>query len=60
MQPGQRVVVVSTANGLKFTEFKLAYHEGRLPGGAPTPRANAPTVMEPDVERIAAAIAAMK
>src|SRR5207253_10976470 len=25
----QRVVVVSTANGLKFTEFKLAYHERR-------------------------------
>ena len=27
----ERVVVVSTAHGLKFTEFKRAYHEGRLP-----------------------------
>ena len=27
---GERVAVVSTAHGLKFTEFKAAYHEGRL------------------------------
>ena len=27
-----RVVVISTANGLKFTDFKLQYHEGRLDG----------------------------
>ncbi len=26
------VVVISTANGLKFTDFKVAYHEGALPG----------------------------
>jgi threonine synthase len=25
------VVVVSTANGLKFADFKVAYHEARLP-----------------------------
>jgi threonine synthase len=29
---GERVVVISTANGLKFTDFKVGYHEGRLPG----------------------------
>jgi threonine synthase len=29
---GQRVVVISTANGLKFTDFKIGYHEERLPG----------------------------
>ena len=28
--PEQRVVVVSTANGLKFTDFKIRYHEGKL------------------------------
>ncbi len=28
----ETVVVVSTAHGLKFTEFKLAYHEARIPG----------------------------
>jgi threonine synthase len=27
-----RVVVISTANGLKFTDFKLKYHEGALEG----------------------------
>src|SRR5690348_6100125 len=26
----QKVVVISTANGLKFTDFKVDYHEGRL------------------------------
>jgi threonine synthase len=27
-----RVVVMSTAHGLKFSDFKVGYHEGRLPG----------------------------
>ena len=27
---GQRVVVISTASGLKFADFKVGYHEGRL------------------------------
>jgi len=30
IQPGQRVVVISTAHGLKFSEFKIGYHEGAL------------------------------
>ncbi|MFH1024502.1 MAG: threonine synthase [Planctomycetota bacterium] len=30
--PKERVVVISTAHGLKFTEFKTGYHMGRLPG----------------------------
>ncbi len=54
----QRVVVISTANGLKFTEFKLDYHERRL-AGIDARRANQPVVMAPDVERVADAIAAM-
>jgi threonine synthase len=29
---GQRVVVISTAHGLKFSEFKVGYHEGPLAG----------------------------
>jgi threonine synthase len=33
VEPRQRVVVVSTANGLKFTDFKVQYHEGTLPSG---------------------------
>jgi threonine synthase len=27
-----RAVVISTASGLKFTQFKIRYHEGRIPG----------------------------
>ncbi|MCX6027900.1 MAG: threonine synthase [Chloroflexi bacterium] len=30
IQGGQRVVVISTAHGLKFSEFKIGYHEGAL------------------------------
>ena len=30
IRPGQRVVVISTAHGLKFSEFKIGYHEGAL------------------------------
>ena len=30
IRPQQRVVVISTANGLKFPEFKIQYHESRL------------------------------
>ena len=26
------MVVISTANGLKFTDFKVRYHEGRIEG----------------------------
>ena len=29
---GERVAVISTAHGLKFSDFKVGYHEGRLPG----------------------------
>ncbi len=29
---GERVVVISTAHGLKFSDFKVGYHEGNLPG----------------------------
>lgn len=29
---GEKVVVVSTAHGLKFTEFKLQFHEGKISG----------------------------
>ncbi len=39
------VVVVSTANGLKFTDFKVGYHESKLPG-VPTPKlANTPVTL---------------
>jgi threonine synthase len=30
IQKKQKVVIISTANGLKFTEFKVKYHEGEI------------------------------
>jgi threonine synthase len=32
IRPEQRVIVISTAHGLKFTRFKVGYHDGDLPG----------------------------
>jgi threonine synthase len=37
IRSGQRVVVVSTASGLKFADFKVGYHEGTL-ADVPHPR----------------------
>ena len=53
-----RVVVISTANGLKFTEFKLGYHERTLEG-VPSDRAGAPVLLPADADRVAEEIAAM-
>jgi threonine synthase len=50
-----RTIVISTANGLKFTEFKQAYHERALAVRAD--RANQPIVLEPDVEKVARELA---
>jgi threonine synthase len=35
IRPSDRVVVISTAHGLKFVDFKLRYHEMRLEGIEP-------------------------
>ena len=35
VMPSDRVVVISTASGLKFTDFKLGYHQRRLPDVTP-------------------------
>jgi threonine synthase len=32
IQPRERVVVISTASGLKFTDFKIRYHEDQIEG----------------------------
>ncbi|MBL9099630.1 MAG: threonine synthase [Myxococcales bacterium] len=49
-----RVVVISTAHGLKFTEFKARYHEQRL--GFASPHANRPVELPADPERAVAAL----
>lgn len=53
---GERVVCVSTANGLKFTEFKVRYHEGQIPG-VTSNLANPPLMLPPDYGAVVDAIA---
>jgi threonine synthase len=48
-----RVVVVSTASALKFTEFKLGYHEKKL-AGVDAKLANAPMTLAADADAVAA------
>lgn len=55
---GDRTVVVSTASGLKFTEFKVRYHERALPG-IEAREANPPTRLPPDYDRVLRAIEAL-
>jgi len=51
-----RVVVVSTANGLKFTDFKVQYHEGTL-AEVPAPKhANKPVLLPNDYTAIRDAV----
>ncbi len=49
--PGQRVVVISTANGLKFTQFKIRYHEDAIPG-VESKHPNRPIELPSDFEAV--------
>ena len=57
IRPEDRVVVVSTASGLKFTEFKIGYHERTL-AGVQSRRANDPVILPPDFGQVVDAIRA--
>ena len=50
-----RVIVISTANGLKFSEFKTAYHTNSLPGVTPR-HANPPVELPNDYDAVRRAI----
>ena len=50
-----RVVVISTASGLKFTDFKLGYHDDRLPEVTPQ-HANLPTELPNDYDAVRKAV----
>ncbi|WP_045118413.1 threonine synthase [Haliangium ochraceum] len=51
-----RVVVVSTANGLKFTDFKIQYHEDQL-ADVPQPRhRNEPIPLADEYEAVRSAV----
>jgi threonine synthase len=50
-----RTIVISTAHGLKFSEFKVGYHEGTLPGVA-SAYANRPIELPPDAGKVMEAL----
>jgi threonine synthase len=51
----ERVVCISTANALKFTEFKVRYHEGQIDGVISEQR-NPPVMLPPDYGSVVDAI----
>ncbi len=51
----EKVVVISTAHGLKFTDFKVQYHEGTL--DFPCTYANRPVELPPTVDAVKKALA---
>ncbi len=55
IDPKERVVVISTAHGLKFTEMKVDYHQKRL--GFPCHHANQPIELPPTLEAVKSALA---
>ena len=55
IEPEHRVVVISTAHGLKFTNFKIDYHEQRL-DSVTSRHANPPVELDPDLDAVNRAI----
>jgi threonine synthase len=51
IRPSDRIVVISTAHGLKFSDFKINYHESRLPEVEPK-FPNLPVQVSADVDRV--------
>ncbi len=56
VKSSDRVVVISTAHGLKFTSFKVGYHEGKL-DEVESELANPPVYLPADVKVVKEAIA---
>jgi threonine synthase len=57
IQPRQRTVVISTANGLKFTDFKVQYHEAGLGTlGIESRYANRPVELPADIGAVKRAV----
>ena len=55
---GDRVVVISTAHGLKFVDFKLRYHEMRLADVVPE-HANPPVELPAELGAVREALASL-
>ena len=49
IKPSDRTVVISTAHGLKFTDFKVGYHESKL-AGVKSVHANPPKYLAADTD----------
>lgn len=56
IKASDRTVVISTAHGLKFTDFKVGYHESKLEG-LTSSNANPPTYLSADPAVVKAEIA---
>jgi threonine synthase len=52
IKKSERAVVISTASGLKFTDFKVGYHESRLPGVPVSKYANTPIHLPNDYAQV--------
>jgi len=55
IKKNERVVVISTAHGLKFTDFKVKYHENQLEG-VESKYANVPVELPPEYDKVKGAI----
>jgi len=55
IQKGSRVVIISTAHGLKFVDFKLRFHQGQIEGGDASLR-NLPIEVASNIDAVRAVI----
>ena len=55
IKPSERTIIISTAHGLKFSEFKVGYHEGALQG-IESRYANRPIELPADVSLVSEAL----
>jgi threonine synthase len=55
IKPNDRTVVISTASGLKFTDFKVRYHENSIPG-VESAHANRPITLENNYDKVKSAV----
>jgi threonine synthase len=52
IKKSERVVVISTASGLKFTDFKVGYHESKLAAVPVAKYANTPIELPNDYDKV--------
>ena len=51
IKPNDRTVVISTAHGLKFADFKVGYHESKL-NGVESGHANPPVYLDASASKV--------